>query len=68
MTPLELQDLAHRVAAATGLQPAEAQAALESGDPSLVDLARRLVALDATRDEWQSALARHRRNIVAAAA
>jgi hypothetical protein len=68
MSALEIEELAGRVASATGLEPAEARAALDTGDPAIIDLARRLVELDATRAEWQKDMARHRRNILAAAA
>lgn len=67
MSPEQIKNLAEQVSRETGMDREDAQRALESNDPNVISLAKQLVGLGTTRDEWHEDMRRHRRKIAASA-
>ncbi len=58
-----VQQLARKVAAATGIAERDAERALEAQDPVTVRLAQQLVNLDSSREAWHSDMTARRRRL-----
>jgi hypothetical protein len=68
MTPEMLDKLATDVAQITGIPKRDAVRALETRQPSTIKLAQDLVELDNSREDWHSAMQRHRLRLTGSAA
>lgn len=67
MSDDQIMELAEAFASATGITVAEAKIALEDQDETMVRMARGVVELHETEDEWHADMARRRRQILEAA-
>jgi hypothetical protein len=67
MSDDEINQLASAFAKAAGITFDEARTALEDEDSTMVRMAKGVVALHETGDEWRAEMARRRRRILQAA-
>ncbi len=67
MSDDQINKLASAFAEATGITFDEAKTALEDQEPTMVRMAKGVVALHETGDEWRADMARRRRRILQAA-
>ncbi|HEX8155849.1 MAG TPA: hypothetical protein VF526_00575 [Solirubrobacteraceae bacterium] len=67
MSEDQINELAEAFAGATGITVDEAKIALGDQDPTMVRMAKGVVKLHETEDEWHADMARRRRKILEAA-